>query len=92
MFLSAEQWRDRASQARRIARVASAEEAERLRSHAEECDIASALTVLNILAFGDEPRGVLPSPTLVFDAGSRKETEIAPAPTVSDGSHWRFAS
>ena len=91
MVMSAEQWSDRASRARRLANVAAPEDAERLRSLAEECDIASALTVLNLLAFGDEPNGVLPSPKLVFDAGSHHEVEVATAPTV-DESHWRFAS
>ena len=94
MFLSAEEWSDRASRARRLANVAAPEDAQRLRSHAEECDIASALTVLDLLAFGDEPSGVLPSPMLVFDAGSREEVGGAPAPTVemADQTHWRFAS
>jgi hypothetical protein len=94
MVLSAEQWRDRAFQARRLANVAAREDAQRLRSHAEECDIASALTVLNILAFGDEPSDVSLSPMLVFDASSHKEVDVAPAPTVetADQSHWRFAS
>lgn len=69
VYLSSEQWQARAVQARRVAAVASRQDAQILREFAEDCDTAAALLLLGHLPVLDEPRGIRLRPTLVADAG-----------------------